>query len=73
MGFFDGLRQGRDNEIEARKAVVRAHQAECRVHGRRYPGCPLDMIEREALVTRQELTALPERIGQTTDTRRRHE
>lgn len=49
MGFMDGFRQGRDAAVAAREEEVRARREECRVHGRRYPGCPLDMIEIEAL------------------------
>ena len=53
MGLFDGFksgfREGRDAAIAARKEDVHAERARCRMHGRRYPGCPLDLIEAERL------------------------
>ena len=49
MGLFDvlknGFREGRDAAVAERKAEVIAERERCRVHGRRYPGCPLDLIE----------------------------
>ena len=72
MGFLNGLRQGRDAAIEERKAEVRMWRAACRVHGRRYPGCPLDLIEIHALrVTQVEPPAPPAPTGQTTSGKRR--
>lgn len=52
MGFMDGFRQGRDTAIAERKAEMQAQREQtpqpgCRVHGRRYDGCPLDIIDRE--------------------------
>jgi hypothetical protein len=52
MGFMDGFRQGRDTAIAERKAEMQAQREQtpqpgCRVHGRRYDGCPLDIIEVE--------------------------
>jgi hypothetical protein len=53
MGFMDGIRRGRDKAIAESKAAAAARKGRpassgygsCRVHGRRYDGCPLDMIE----------------------------
>jgi hypothetical protein len=54
MGFMDALRRGRDKAIAESKAATAAARrgrpassayGGCRVHGRRYDGCPLDMIE----------------------------
>jgi hypothetical protein len=53
MGLFDDMkrsfREGRDAAIEARKEEARVERERCRAQGRRYPGCPLDLIEAERL------------------------
>jgi hypothetical protein len=64
MGFFDGLRRGRDDAIETRREA-------CRVHGRRYEGCPLDIIEtHQALVVTEIEPPAPATTSQTIDRKR---
>ena len=61
MGFFNGLRRGRDDAIETRREA-------CRVHGQRYDGCPLDIIEvHQALVVTEIEPPSPAATSQTTD------
>ena len=62
MGFFDGVRKGRDDAIEERRAAVQLWREGCRVHGSRYSGCPLDLIERETRAGAR--TERPERRGE---------
>jgi hypothetical protein len=54
MGLFDelkrGFREGRDAAIEARRVEVCVELERCRVQGRRYPGCPLDVIDAARLL-----------------------
>lgn len=64
-GFADGFRQGRETAIAARKEEVRAWKSQaarggCRVHGERYPGCPLDLIERRPAPPVDGRRALPD-------------
>ena len=49
-GFKEGFREGRDAAVAQRKEEVRAERERCRMHGRRYPGCPLDLIDAERLL-----------------------
>lgn len=80
MGFMDGVRRGRNAAIAESKAAVEAARERqpatsayggCRVHGRRYDGCPLDRIEIEVLRMARIKPTAP-RTGQVVTDNRRH-
>jgi hypothetical protein len=71
MGLFDGIRKGRDEAIENRRTAVRLWREGCRVHGSRYAGCPLDLIERETPAGAQ--AERPGRRGERLSDRKRRD
>jgi hypothetical protein len=78
MGFMDGLRRGRDAAIAGSKAAAARNRGPvsspyggCRVHGRRFDGCPLDRIEIARIEIEVTEIQTPPAVRPRTDSKRR--